>query len=1198
MSRRAVFILGPHRSGTSLVAAAAEALGLSLGHKTDWVNEDNPKGFFENADITPFNDRLLRFLDSRWDNPLFHGRTALEAEPAQELEPWYREAEKIVADNFAQESSWAVKDPRICVLLPFWHEVLRRCGYAEDSIYHVYVLRNPVETARSQQKRHRSDPEFHFLGETLEESLALWYAYSLQGLEEAMADNNICVDYQEFLDATSVQLTRLAAFLGMSVEDAVIGEFAASFVDRRLHRQRAGEDDWQRVAGRLPFVGELYSGYRELAQSPRFAREDTAAVLEATASPRQWIELSRQVARLYPRAYYRWQDEQEQRRRLAHRHEDLERRHRELGAHQANTQAAFDNLKLDFDHLVEQNRVLEENRHVLELNAERLRVNLDIAENDLVGLQNVNDELRNELAAVYGTTSWRWTWPLRLGSALARRDRKTLAEELTRAHARITGFRANVAERHPRVYRTVVNPLMELGLAALRRPLKKFYLAELEELATRGGLDPRSGERAAAEDQRGFHPSERFLANPAGFAPEVTVVVPNYNHAGYLRKRLDSIYGQAYANFRVLLLDDCSSDDSRQILEEYAARYPEKTRTLFNTENSGNVFRQWAKGIDNASSDLVWIAESDDYCDPDFLEKLVPWFRDEAVKLAYAHSVFVDEQDAPASFTFEQYVSDIGLEKWQQSYVETAHHEVASALGQKNTIPNVSCAVFRKGGMADLLGDEKWLGMKICGDWIFYLRLIRGGKIAYSAETNNYYRFHAANTSASTYSRPAYYAEHEAVACEIARLYKVPEKTLQAHQYFVERFFLENAADLIAAGTRFESLYDPGRIEACRAERLPNVLIAAYAFSTGGGEVFPIRLAAALSEAGYGVTFFNFNAAPLNANMRGMLPPEIPVVELAGRFPGVDNTLEAFGIEVVHTHHASVDHFFSAGRLRTRDSVRQVVTMHGMYEAMDPAIFRANVLRMAGKIDHWVYIADKNLAPFRKHDMYRGDRFTKIANGMSRPLIESPDRSELGIPDDAFVVCLASRALPEKGWREAVRITTEARRLSGKDVHLVLLGDGPVYDELRREQLPAHVHLLGFRRNAVDYYAMSDVGLLPTRFAGESFPLTVIECFMAGRPVIATDVGEVSNMMTGDNGRIAGFLFELDGGSIPVAEVAEKLAALAADANLYRDKQQAAEAIAPRFEMSEVLADYAAVYAQVTAGERSGEVAPVAAAVR
>src|SRR5215469_14515935 len=103
--------------------------------------------------------------------------------------------------------------------------------------------------------------------------------------------------------------------------------------------------------------------------------------------------------------------------------------------------------------------------------------------------------------------------------------------------------------------------------------------------------------------------------------PRVSVVVPNYNHAQFLPKRIDSILGQSFQDFEVLLLDDCSSDDSRSILSQYANN--PRVRIRLNGGNSGSPIKQWNKGVDLARGEYVWIAESDDYSHPRFLERLV-----------------------------------------------------------------------------------------------------------------------------------------------------------------------------------------------------------------------------------------------------------------------------------------------------------------------------------------------------------------------------------------------------------------------------------------------------------------------------------------------------------------------------------------------------------------------------------------------
>ena len=95
--------------------------------------------------------------------------------------------------------------------------------------------------------------------------------------------------------------------------------------------------------------------------------------------------------------------------------------------------------------------------------------------------------------------------------------------------------------------------------------------------------------------------------------PTVSVIVPNYNHARYLRQRIESVLGQTYQDFEVILLDDCSTDESRSVLGEYAK--DPRVRIEFNEKNSGSTFKQWNKGVRLARGEYIWIAESDDYAD-------------------------------------------------------------------------------------------------------------------------------------------------------------------------------------------------------------------------------------------------------------------------------------------------------------------------------------------------------------------------------------------------------------------------------------------------------------------------------------------------------------------------------------------------------------------------------------------------------
>ena len=99
----------------------------------------------------------------------------------------------------------------------------------------------------------------------------------------------------------------------------------------------------------------------------------------------------------------------------------------------------------------------------------------------------------------------------------------------------------------------------------------------------------------------------------------VSVIIPNYCHAQYLDQRIQSVLEQTYQNFEVIILDDKSTDNSLEVIDKYRS-HPKVAKVIINEVNSGSPFKQWERGINEASGDIIWIAESDDYCTPDFLE--------------------------------------------------------------------------------------------------------------------------------------------------------------------------------------------------------------------------------------------------------------------------------------------------------------------------------------------------------------------------------------------------------------------------------------------------------------------------------------------------------------------------------------------------------------------------------------------------
>ncbi len=640
------------------------------------------------------------------------------------------------------------------------------------------------------------------------------------------------------------------------------------------------------------------------------------------------------------------------------------------------------------------------------------------------------------------------------------------------------------------------------------------------------------------------------------YSPLVSVVVPNFNHAPFLRQRLDTVYNQTYKNFEVILLDDASTDNSVEILREYQ-RLHSNTRLLLNDTNSGGVFNQWRKGIEAARGDLIWIAESDDFSAENFLAELVPAFADDAVQLAFSRSDFI--QDGQKIFTTEEYLADVPAFDWTRPFAATGAEFVANGFGVKNIIPNVSGVLFRKRAtLPDLCLD-----MKLCGDWAFYLDALKGGCVYYSPAATNFYRVHKNSTSLRVQKEPRYFTEHERIAEFVAENYKVPADVHEAHRQKLEEHFrgYYGGKDI----RELERLFRMPNVK-----RKPNVLMCVFAMTIGGGETFPLILANELRRRGYAVTVLDFQMADELAGVRDKLNPSVPLVRLNDT-GGLAEVVEQFKIDVIHTHHGAVDEAASyvAENVPT---LRHVVTLHGMYEATEERYLANLLLRVKKSVDAFVYIADKNLTPFKAADFGREEIFHKIGNGLARSPITPVLRADLKIPDEAFAACVVSRALPQKGWQAAIDAVTLANANGGRRIDLILVGAGEMYDKLFG-RVPEFVHMTGFKGNVRDYLAAADVGLLPSEYAGESFPLLIIDSFFAGRPVVSSNLGEVAAMVEG-----AGVVFDLVDGKVPIETLAKILRTLADNPDAYKKIRSRVAEQAEKFSIERVAEQYIKLY--------------------
>ena len=204
-------------------------------------------------------------------------------------------------------------------------------------------------------------------------------------------------------------------------------------------------------------------------------------------------------------------------------------------------------------------------------------------------------------------------------------------------------------------------------------------------------------------------------------SPTVSVIIPNYNHAPYLKERIDSVLNQTYQDFEAIILDDCSPDNSVEVIEQYRSN-PHVSHILINEQNTRNTFIQWERGISMAKGRYIWIAESDDVAEPQLLETLIGQLEQHPdASVAFCHSRLIDADGALLSEQNTKNPAQPGQITIDDSCTFLRHLLIF------NYIYNASMAVFRRDVYDRANPDYKQF--RYCGDWHFWASVCAAGRV-------------------------------------------------------------------------------------------------------------------------------------------------------------------------------------------------------------------------------------------------------------------------------------------------------------------------------------------------------------------------------------------------------------------------------------------------------------------------------------
>lgn len=231
---------------------------------------------------------------------------------------------------------------------------------------------------------------------------------------------------------------------------------------------------------------------------------------------------------------------------------------------------------------------------------------------------------------------------------------------------------------------------------------------------------------------------------------KISCVIPNYNYARFLYQRVYSILSQTYPIYELIILDDKSTDDSKKVINKLNKELSDliNINVIFNEENSGTPFKQWEKGFNVATGDYVWIAEADDYDNKNFLKNVIkPIKKDDDIYISYANTAFINTD---GNIVVKSIIPEIDIQEtkhWNKSYINIGLDEILHYSYLNCTIANVSSAIIKNGNYSKFF--KMSINYRQAGDWLFYVNIMRYGKIAFTNKALNYYRVHGNNVSST-----------------------------------------------------------------------------------------------------------------------------------------------------------------------------------------------------------------------------------------------------------------------------------------------------------------------------------------------------------------------------------------------------------------------------------------------------------------
>jgi hypothetical protein len=289
-----IIILGMHRSGTSLVTRLVNMMGAYVGPEGSMLDltQDNPKGYWERKDVVSYNVYLLKLHGVDWAG--YNPATWPMPHRPKEVPAPLQNSIRALIFNMDTHRPWVVKDPRLCLTLPYWKRLL-------EVPVCVIVHRDPLEIAESLNKiRHARDPIPH------ERGIALWEFYATALLNASAELPRLFVSHSDFLQDPVSATARL--YHGLSAQGVQALRLPSdreitAFIDPGLYRSKSKRPASQTPAstGYLPGLwidDKAIPAYRDQVNVLTEHQRQLTAMMRGGSQPQGELVVSEESMRL------------------------------------------------------------------------------------------------------------------------------------------------------------------------------------------------------------------------------------------------------------------------------------------------------------------------------------------------------------------------------------------------------------------------------------------------------------------------------------------------------------------------------------------------------------------------------------------------------------------------------------------------------------------------------------------------------------------------------------------------------------------------------------------------------------------------------------------------------------------------------------------------------------------------------------